>query len=97
MGIQNQLSQLVQAVVSWLSPTGRPTGRHADKATTAKYLLDAQEEQEAKAEEEQFPDAAAQERKRTEEAEKWRLQQLKAGAAAEENANFQVIRGPWYA
>lgn len=93
MGIQNQLSQLAQVVLCLLSPNGR----HARKATTAKYLLDAQEEQEAKAEEEQFPDAAAQERKRTEEAEKWRLQQLKAGAASEENANFQVILGPWYA
>lgn len=53
------------------------------------------EEQEAKAEEEQFPDAAAQERKRTEEAEKWRLQQLKAGAASEENANFQPLAVDW--
>ncbi len=49
-----------------------------------------QEEQEAKAEEEQFPDPAAQERKRSEEAEKWRLHQLQAGASSEDNANFQV-------
>ena len=49
-----------------------------------------QEEEAAKAEEEQFPDPAAVERKRAEEAEKWRLQQLKAGASSEDNANFQV-------
>lgn len=49
-----------------------------------------QEDQEAKAEEEMFPDAAAVERKRAQEAEKWRLQQLKEGTAAEDNANFQV-------
>lgn len=49
-----------------------------------------QEEQEAKAEEEQFPDPATQERKRSEEAEKWRLHQLQAGASCEDNANFQV-------
>ncbi len=53
------------------------------------HLL-SQEEQEAKTEEEQFPDPAAQERKRSEEAEKWRLHQLQAGASSEDNANFQV-------
>lgn len=49
-----------------------------------------QEEQEARAEEEQFPDPEAVERKRADQAEKWRLQQLKAGTAPEDNANFQV-------
>lgn len=53
-------------------------------------VITLQEEEEAKAEEEQFPDAAALERRRAQEAEKWRLQQLTAGTAAEENANFQV-------
>ena len=52
--------------------------------------VEVQEEQEAKAEEELFPDAAVQERKRAQEAERWRLQQLKAGTAPEDNANFQV-------
>lgn len=47
-----------------------------------------QEDEQAKAEEEL--DAAVQERRRLEQAEKWRLQQLKAGASSEENANFQV-------
>ncbi|KAL0033200.1 hypothetical protein WJX79_009065 [Trebouxia sp. C0005] len=53
------------------------------------------EEQEAKAEEEQFPDPAAQERKRSEEAEKWRLHQLQAGASSEDNANFQPLAVDW--
>lgn len=47
-----------------------------------------QEDEQAKAEEELDP--AVQERRRLEQAEKWRLQQLKAGASSEENANFQV-------
>ncbi|DBB04500.1 TPA: hypothetical protein ACH3X1_012595 [Trebouxia sp. C0004] len=53
------------------------------------------EEQEAKAEEEQFPDPTAQERKRSEEAEKWRLHQLQAGASSEDNANFQPLAVDW--
>ena len=57
------------------------------------HLHGLQEEQESKAEEEQFPDAAAVERKRAQEAEKWRLQQLTAGSASEDNANFQVCTG----
>ena len=51
-----------------------------------------QEDEQAKAEEELDP--AVQERKRLEQAEKWRLQQLKAGASSEENANFQVHQAP---
>lgn len=47
-----------------------------------------QEDEQAKAEEELDP--VVQERRRLEQAEKWRLQQLKAGASSEENANFQV-------
>lgn len=47
-----------------------------------------QEDEQAKAEEELDP--AVQERRRLHQAEQWRLQQLKTGAASEENANFQV-------
>lgn len=51
-----------------------------------------QEDEQAKAEEELDP--AIQERRRLEQAEQWRLQQLKAGASSEENANFQVHPAP---
>lgn len=51
-----------------------------------------QEDKQAKAEEELDP--AVQERRRLEQAEQWRLQQLKAGASSEENANFQVHHAP---
>lgn len=47
-----------------------------------------QEDEQAKAQEELDP--AVQERRRLHQAEQWRLQQLKTGAASEENANFQV-------
>ena len=50
-----------------------------------------QEDEQAKAEEELDP--AVQERRRLQQAEQWRLQQLKAGASAEDNANFQVQSG----
>jgi hypothetical protein len=50
-----------------------------------------QEEEDEKADE--IPDADALERKRMEEAEEWRLQQLRAGTVGD-NANFQVCDTP---
>ena len=38
-------------------------------------------------------DAEALERKRLQDAEAWRLEQLRAGTTSEENANFQVGDG----
>ncbi|KAK9818113.1 hypothetical protein WJX72_007317 [[Myrmecia] bisecta] len=45
--------------------------------------------------EDEVPDPAALERKRLREAEEWRLQQLRAGATPDDNANFQPVAGDW--
>lgn len=53
----------------------------------AHFLMNVQKTQE---EEEGGMDPEALERKRLQEAEAWRLEQLRAGTSSEENANFQV-------
>lgn len=57
------------------------------KQCQASVLMHAQKTQE---QEEGGMDPEALERKRLQEAEAWRLEQLRSGTSSEENANFQV-------